>query len=542
MLSVNNLIMQYGGRLLFHDVNLNLLKTRRYGIVGANGTGKSTFLKILSSDESPTDGEINIPRNTVIGILKQNQFLYENVRIIDIVLQGKPKLWEALREKEDILSREEIDTESGYRLSDIEEIILLFDGYTAEYIAQDLLIGLGIKEEYHYQPLSVLSGGYKLRVLLAQTLFSDPDIMLLDEPTNHLDIVTISWLEQYLINNFKGVLAVISHDRSFLNNLSTHILDIDYGEVREYTGNYNKFLEQKEEVAKHRALERKNLEKKIAQLQSFVDRFGAKASKARQASSKEKMIQKIELPDIEKSSRASPGFNFNQKSSSGKLVLHANGLNKSFGEKVVLKNINFKISRGEKVLFIGPNGIGKSTLLKIFTNHLHSDQGSFEWGLSTKLSYFAQDHHELLSKSRNLYNWLSDHCPDNSTSKVRSILGQMLFKKDDVEKDILSLSGGEAARLLFAKIILEESNVLILDEPTNHLDVEAIEALVDALDKFDGTLLFVSHDRYFASKFATRVIALTEKGVKDFAGNYNDYLNYYGDDYLNSAWLKQNSK
>ncbi|MCC2645984.1 MAG: ATP-binding cassette protein [Rickettsiaceae bacterium] len=540
MLSINNLIMQYGGRILFHEVNLNILKARRYGVVGANGTGKSTFLRILSGEETPSDGEINLPKNTQIGFLKQNQFLYENVNIIDIVLQGKQKLWQAMKEKDAILAQEEIDMDAAYKLSELEEIILLYDGYTAEYIAQEILVGLGIKEEYHFQPLSVLSGGYKLRVLLAQTLFSEPDIMLLDEPTNHLDIVTIAWLEQYLINNFKGALVVISHDRSFLNNLCTHILDIDYGEIREYTGNYDKFEEQKAVVAEHRLLERKNLEKKIAQLQLFVDRFGAKATKAAQARSKEKMIARIELPDIEKSSRCSPGFNFNQKTSSGKVILQVEGINKSFEEKIVLKKINFKIIRGEKALFIGPNGIGKSTLLKVLLDKLKADSGSHEWGLSTKISYFAQDHHELLNKSCNVFDWLCEQCPDHTTSKVRSVLGAMLFRKDDVEKDVLSLSGGEAARLLFAKIMLEESNVLVLDEPTNHLDVEAIEALSTALQNYNGTLLLVSHDRYFATKLADRVIALTEKGMKDFAGTYSEYLSYYGDDYLNSSWLKQN--
>lgn len=534
--------MLYGSRLLFDDVNFNLLSENRYGIVGANGTGKSTFLKLLANNEVPSLGDIITSKQAKIGWLKQDQFKYENDSIIDVVVQGKAALWSALQEKEDLLNLGEFDEKIGYRLGHLEETIAQNQGYTADITAKNLLIGLGISENDHDKPLSALSGGFKLRVLLAQTLFEDPDILLLDEPTNHLDITTIAWLENYLKESFRGILIFVSHDQEFMNNLATHILDIDYGEIREYVGNYNHYVKEKLLVAEQKLKEQKYLENKIAHMQLFVDRFGASASRSKQAQSRAKMIEKIELPDIKQSSRIQPSFQFLQKRPSGKQVLTVTGISKSFTERTVLKNVRFSINRGEKVAIIGHNGIGKSTLLKILLGYHLPDEGSFEWGHECHISYFAQDYHELLNKSITVYDWLVEQCTSETTDNIRKTLAKALFTKDDVHKNTLTLSGGEAARLLFSNIMLKKNNILVLDEPTNHLDIDARESLAKALQEFPGTVLFVSHDRHFVADIATRVIALTEQKVTDFQGSYNDYLKSFGNDYLNRDWLLAQSK
>ena len=539
MITINNLAMQYGARLLFTDVNLNLNSNNRYGLVGSNGAGKSTFLKLIMKEEEPSNGEVVAVRNARIGCLKQDQFVYENTPIIDAVIAGNKALWQAMQEKNKLLELEELDDESGYRLGDIEQIIIDNDGYIADIFAAELLVGLGIKEEFHYQPLSVLSGGYKLRVLLAQSLFNNPDVLLLDEPTNHLDIISIYWLENYLKEKFKGALLFISHDVMFLNNVSTHILDIDYGEISQYTGNYDKFISQKQQIIEHKMHEVNYLEKKLAKMQEFVNKFRA-GTRSKQASSREKQMDRIELPDIQKSSRVSPHFNFKQKRASGKHVLKVGAIAKSYGEQLILNKVNFSIDRGEKVVVIGANGIGKSTLLKILLGKIKADMGDYEWGYESQISYFAQDHHELLNESVSVVNWLSRQAENELTGTIRSILGQVLFRQDEVNKNILHLSGGEGARLLLAKIILEEGNVLVLDEPTNHLDIESKETLKQALVDYEGTLILVTHDRDFATDIATRVIALTVKGVVDFKGTYQEYLARHSNDYLNSNWVVAN--
>ena len=540
MIIVTNVAMSYGARLLFTDVNVHIKSGNRYGLVGANGTGKSTFFKVLIKDEEASIGEINIAKNARIGCLKQDQFLYEDTSIINAVIAGRDELWKALLEKEVLLAKDQCDEETGYRLGELEQIIADNDGYISEIFAAELLIGLGIQEQYHYQPLSILSGGYKLRVLLAQSLFNNPDILLLDEPTNHLDIVSIYWLENYLKQKFKGALVFISHDLAFLNNVSTHILDIDYGNIKLYTGNYEVFLREKQLIAERKLSEFNNIEKKIAQIQVFIDRFGASASRAKQAASREKQIGKMELPDIQKSSRISPYFNFKQKRTSGKLVLKVEGISKSYEDKKVLNNVNFSVTRGEKIVIIGPNGIGKSTLLKILLNKTLADSGSYEWVYEAQISYFAQDHHELLNESMSIIDWLSKQASTESDNSLRSVLGQLLFRKDEVNKNILNLSGGEGARLLLAKIILEEGNVLVLDEPTNHLDIESKDTLKKALVKYEGTLILVTHDRDFATSIATRIIAISHKSITDFKGKYHEYIKKYGDDYLDSNWVLAN--
>jgi ATPase subunit of ABC transporter with duplicated ATPase domains len=531
MITIKELAMNYGPRLLFDQVNLLLNKGKRYAIVGANGTGKSTLLRIMMEKEAASAGEVNIPRGTKIGWVKQDHYQYENDRILDVVIQGKKELWSAFQQKDQLLEGTWSDA-TAYRLAEVEEVIGHNDGYVAEGQAHTLLNGLGVNQADHLKPLSTLSGGYKMRVLLAQALFENPDVLLLDEPTNHLDIFSIDWLEEHLINKYKGVLVFISHDIRFLNSVSHYILDIDYGEILEYPGNYNEFILKKDEVVQQKLHAKKHTEDKIAEMQKFVDKFKAKASKAKQAASRAKMIDKMVLPDIKKSSRVSPKLEFKCRRASGKSVLKVENLSKSYADKLCLNKVKLSIKRGEKVAIIGPNGIGKSTLLKIALGLVEPDQGEIEWGYETHTAYFAQDHQEQLRTSISVYDWLCEQAEGISTSSVRSVLGQVLFTKDEVEKSVANISGGEAARLLLAKIMLFQPNVLILDEPTNHLDIEGIEALSQALQKYTGTIILVSHDRHFVSKITNRVLAITEKKVHDYVGTYEEYLKYYKKDYL----------
>ncbi|KTD07074.1 ABC-F family ATP-binding cassette domain-containing protein [Legionella jamestowniensis] len=535
MLEIRKLSMGFGKKSLFQDVDLILLPTNRYGIVGANGTGKSTFLKILAGEESSINGTVEKAKSLNIGILKQDHFRYEEDRLIDVVIQGNSILWAALTEKDKLYTSENFTEEDGYRLSELEEIIMQQEGYEAESTAKNLLLGLGIAEKYHYGPLMALSGGYKLRVLLAQVLFQKPDIMLLDEPTNHLDIVSIAWLEQFLKTFFTGLLIFISHDRGFLNNVSTHILDIDYDTILNYPGNYDKFVKAKEERLFLKQCELKNQEKKIEAMQTFVDRFGAKASKASQAASRQKMIDKIQLVEIKDSNIFKPFFNFQQKKPTGKSVINVSDIHKHFNEKILLRGATFALNRGDKCAIIGPNGIGKSTLLKILLDELKPDQGQFEWSEAVNVGYFSQDYRTQLDPGQTVLQWLEDHVVASSQD-IRKVLGQVLFRGSDVDKKIAMLSGGESARLVMAKLILEKHNCLILDEPTNHLDLESIDALIESLQAFPGTVLFVSHNRHFIDSISTRVLVLTEQyGAQNYLGNYKDYLEQFGKDYLTKA-------
>jgi len=516
--------MSYGSKLLFYDVSLNLNDNTRYALVGANGAGKSTFLRLLTGEEEAISGTASISKHDTVGILKQDQYRYEETRIIDVVIQGKPKLWAALCEKETLLAGGEWNDEVIHRFSELEETIAHWDGYSANALAEKLLIGLGIQSEYHYQPLSALSGGFKLRVLLAQALFQQPDILLLDEPTNHLDILSISWLEKYLKTEFRGILIFISHDVEFINRLADAILDVDYGEIREYSGHYQKFLAEKKLIEEQKKQMRENLEDKISQMQRFVDRFKASATRGRQAQSKAKMIEKIELPDIKQSSRTAPHFQFTPHRPSGKIVLTAKGIAKSFKDNILFQRINFEIKRGEKVAIIGENGVGKSTLIKMLIDKIPADTGSHEWGYETKISYFSQDHHDTLDKSHRAFAWLCDQASQHNEQRIRQALGQVLISKDDAQKNILALSGGEAARLLLAKMMLDPANVLVLDEPTNHLDLESTDALAEALRTYSGTVIFVSHNRHFINQIANRILYISKnKGLIDFKGPYREF-------------------
>lgn len=538
MLNIQNLSVQYGRQELFHQATFQCRPGQRFGITGKNGAGKSSLLRIIAGNEKPSGGEVHLPNDAQLGMLSQDHFQYETWTVVDVVVSGNHQLWQAFKTKDALLAKADFTEEDGLLLGTMEEQIAHHRGYEAQSIAQTLLSGLGIVQEKHLGPMSALSGGFKLRVLLAQVLFQNPDLLLLDEPTNHLDITSIHWLEEYLKTEFEGIVLFVSHDKHFLNSVSTHILDIDYQTVTSYTGNYDRSLELKQQAEEQRTSARKHQEAKVEQLQTFVEKFSAKASKAKQAKSKQKQIERIELTEIKTTNRGAPYFSFKQARPSGKRAMMAENISKSYGSAQVLNKVSFELLRGEKVAIIGANGIGKSTLLKIAMNELVPDAGRVEWGHEAQVGYCAQDHHEQLHGNQTLFQYIEGEAPADMRDKVRSVLGQMLFSGDDAHKLISQLSGGEAARLLLGSLIIKQPNILVLDEPTNHLDLEAIEALAKALKAYPGTCLFVSHDRDFVRLLATRIIVLTPHGLEDITASYDEYLNAAGQDYLSRA--KQN--
>ncbi len=537
MIAVSDLSKSYGPQTLFEGVSVQFNPGNRYGLVGANGSGKSTFLRILGGEEQPSSGTIAIPKRLKLGVLKQDHFRYESMPILEVAMMGNHDVWEAMVEKERMLAHGDADADSEFdaeRYSELEELILHHDGYTLEARAGEVLEGLGIPTEVHRQPLSSLSGGFKLRVLLGQVLASEPDCLLLDEPTNHLDILSIRWLEKFL-ESYKGTALVISHDHRFLDNICTHIVDVDYATITLYPGNYNAFAAAKVADRERKEAEIDKQEKQIADHQAFVDRFRAKATKARQAQSKIKMIERIVIERLPRSSRRYPIFKFQQVRPSGRQVLELAGISKAYGDKKVLENVSLTVQRGDRLAIIGPNGIGKSTLLKIAVGDVEAGAGKLEWGYETHPGYFSQDHTEIKAGGKqNVEAWLWEAVPGEPIGFVRGNLGQVLFSGDEVKKAVGSLSGGEAARLVFCRLSVTKPNVLILDEPTNHLDLEAIEALVEGLKTYDGTLIFVSHDRWFVSQLANRVLEISPRGLQDFAGTYDEYLERLGDDHLDA--------
>jgi ATPase subunit of ABC transporter with duplicated ATPase domains len=545
MISVSNLSKQFGDRTLFANASFQLNPGQRYGLIGANGSGKTTLLNVMSGHLDSTTGHVAIPKSLRLGVLRQDQFLYEHQLVMEVALMGNPELWNAMVEKEEILARAETDFDSD-RFGELEEIVQHHDGYTAEARAAEILEGLGLPAEVHRRPLSTLSGGFRLRVLLAQVLASAPDVLLLDEPTNHLDILSIRWLEKFL-RDFSGPVVIISHDHRFLDNVVTDILDVDYQTVTLYKGNYSFFLNAKVEERERREKDIAGREREIAHHQKFVDRFKAKASKARQAQSKVKIIERMvdQMEELPGSSRRYPRFRFQPQRPSGKEVLRIKGVRKAFAENEVLHGVDLEVRRGDRLAIMGPNGIGKSTLLKIVMGDLEADAGQVEWGYETHPGYFAQDHKETFEDpSRTAEQWLWDFCPGKDRGFVRGQMGMMLFSGDDGAKKLESLSGGEAARLVFSRLAMERPNVLVLDEPTNHLDLESIEALVQGLEEFDGTLILVSHDRWFVSQLATRVVEIKRDEVRDYLGTYEEYVHACGDDHLDadSVVLKARSE
>lgn len=539
MLQIQGLSKHFGPQTLFEDVTFQLNRGCRYGLVGANGAGKSTFLKILIGDEAPSDGSVVIPKTATVGVLRQDRFLDGEVSTIEHAMRGDEPAYAALAELEVLAASDDPDPA---RVSELEERVSALDGYTLRSRASSVLLGLGLRSEWLVNPLRTLSGGYRLRVLLAQLLVGKPDVLLLDEPTNHLDILSISWLEGFL-KQYEGCAVIISHDHLFLNSVVTHVLDADYETITPYVGNYDQFVAQKELIRTQKETEQARAEKLIAEKRAFVERFKAKATKARQAQSRAKQIEKIEVVEVPRTTRRAPNLKFETIRPSGRDVLKVEHLFKAYGANRVLNGVSLEVKRGDRLAVIGANGLGKSTLLKILVGQLTADSGKVDWGHETKIGYFAQDHAEVLNDSRlTPLNFVWNACPDEGTSYVRGMLGRALFSGDEVEKAVTSLSGGEAARLIFCRLMVQKSNVLVLDEPTNHLDLESIEALVQALQKHDGTVIFVSHDRWFVSQLATRIFEIRADGFTDYAGSYQEFLAQGQHDHLDQQSVVAKAK
>jgi len=533
MIQLRKLGKRFGPKVLFSGVSLQLNPGQRYGLVGANGSGKTTFLKILTGDEGADEGEVAFGQKLRLGFLRQDQFSEDSAKIVEVAMRGDPEVYDALHE----LSHAEARELGAERVAESAELVAARDGYTLEARAREILVGVGLAAEVLDRPLGTLSGGYKLRVLLAQVLTGRPDVLLLDEPTNHLDIISIRFLERFLAD-YAGTAVIISHDRRFLDAVSTRILDVDYETVVDYPGNYSAFVRAKAERAEQKQVEIERAEKLIAEKRAFVERFRAKATKARQAQSRAKQIEKIEVEEVKRTSRQAPHFRFEIEQKTGLDVLRVREVDKAYGQKPVLRNVSLSVRRGERVAVIGPNGIGKSTLLKIVTERLSADRGETSLGANVRIGYFAQDHKELLDDPQlTPLDFVWNAVPGETSASVRGQLGRLLLSGDEVEKKVTALSGGEAARLVFARLAATRPNFLILDEPTNHLDLESIDALAAALERYEGTVVFVSHDRWFVSRVATRIIELLPSGYRDFPGTFAEYLERDGADHLDAATL-----
>jgi ATPase subunit of ABC transporter with duplicated ATPase domains len=525
MLSTANITMQFGAKPLFENVSVKFGDGNRYGLIGANGCGKSTFMKILGGDLEQSSGEVMLDKTERLGKLRQDQFAYEDVRVLDVVMMGHDAMWEAMAERDAIYANPDASEEDYMRAADLEATFAEYDGYTAEARAGELLLGLGIAIELHQGNMSAVAPGFKLRVLLAQALFSNPDILLLDEPTNNLDINTIRWLED-ILNARNSTMVIISHDRHFLNSVCTHMADLDYGKITVYPGNYNDYMLASTQAREQQSSDNAKAKEKVAELKAFVARFSANASKAKQATSRARQIDKIKIEDIKPSSRQYPfiRFEYDERDKLHRVAVELEKMAKGY-DRMLFSNVNFRIDAGEKVAIIGPNGIGKTTLLRCLAGDLKPDTGTIKWAEKAKLGYYAQDHAADFAEDKEMMEWMIDwRGPHDDDQVVRGTLGRLLFSGDDVKKRVKVLSGGEKGRMLFGKLMLAKSNVLLMDEPTNHMDMEAIESLNTALDLFKGTLIFVSHDREFVSSLATRIIEISSKGVNDYHGTYEEFL------------------
>ncbi|MGC4067766.1 MAG: ATP-binding cassette domain-containing protein [Polyangiaceae bacterium] len=519
-ITVNDVTKVYGTKKLFVEVNVGFGEGKRYGITGPNGAGKSTFLKILSGEIEPDTGAVYRPERT--SVLKQDQYGFESWRVLDVAIMGNARLWAAMEEKASLLAKSEVTEADGHLLGELECVIAEENGYSAESDAAELLTGLGVPESDHEKCMSELPGGRKLRVLLAQALFGNPDALLLDEPTNNLDIESIRWLERFL-QNYRGVLLTVSHDRRFLNEICTHIADIDYETIITYPGNYDDMVRAKGQVRTKVEQQNAERQKKIEQLQDFVARFGA-GTRATQVQSRKKQIERLTLTDLKRSNIERPFIQFLVKKPSSKQTLVIEGLTKRWPDVTVCEGFRATVTKGEKVAIIGRTGVGKTTLCKMLMDEIKQDAGTIEWGTQTSIGYLAQDHRDGIPGGTTVTQWLHSHDTSAGIQDVRGLLGRMLFKGDEGNKPTEALSGGEAVRLIFSKLMLTKDNVLILDEPTNHLDLESIVALGDALEKYEGTAFVVTHDRDLVSSFATRIFAFTEDGLVDWQGSYDDYV------------------
>ncbi|MBY0357586.1 MAG: ATP-binding cassette domain-containing protein [Candidatus Obscuribacterales bacterium] len=521
MITVSNVTKSYGTSILFENVNVTFNNESRYGLTGPNGAGKSTFMRILTGEDQPTNAGI-IARPKKVGVLKQDQYAYNDNRIIDAVIMGNSTLWTALQERDAICAKENLSDKEINRLTELEMTIADENGYMAEFEAAEILRGIGIPEEQHENLVSSLATDYKFRVLLAQALFGEPEALLLDEPTNHLDLETIRFLEEFLVS-YQGTLVVISHDRHFLNAVCTHIADIDYDTIIVYTGNYDDMVAQKVQARQQIESGNRDKQKKIAQLQEFVARFGA-GQRASQVQSRKKEIERLALNDLKKSNIQRPFLRFEQEKPAGKETLEVRGLSKAFDEKKLFSDFNLEVMRGERIGIIGPNGAGKTTLLRCLIEDLASDSGTIKWGFGASWNYYPQDHSHEITAGMTALDWLMQYMKDEGEQHIRGLLGRMLFSGDDALKPTEGLSGGERARLLLARMMLQKNPILILDEPTNHLDLESVSALSQGLTSFPGNVFVVSHDRDLISAVATRIIAFTDKGPVDFRGPYEEYL------------------
>ncbi|KHT63062.1 ABC transporter ATP-binding protein [Photobacterium gaetbulicola] len=524
MISTANITMQFGDKPLFENISVKFGEGNRYGLIGANGCGKSTFMKILGGELEPSAGTVSKDPNERMAKLGQDQFAFEEYSVVDTVIMGHKDLWKVKEERDRIYAMPEMSEEDGMRVADLEVEFAEMDGYSAEARAGELLLGLGIPEELHFGLMSAVAPGLKVRVLLAQVLFADPDIMLLDEPTNNLDIHTIAWLERILLER-NCTMIIISHDRHFLNSVCTHMADLDYGELRMFHGNYDEYM-----VAATQARERllaDNAKKKaqIAELNTFVSRFSANASKAKQATSRQKQIDKIQLEEVKASSRQNPFIRFEQDKELFRNALEVEGLKQGYGDNILINGVKLLVEVGERIAIIGENGIGKSTFLNTLAGAMEPMDGMIKWSENCNIGYYAQDHSADFESDMNLLDWMGQWKNEGDDEQVvRGILGRMLFSQNDIKKSVNVLSGGEQGRMLFGKLIMQKPNILLMDEPTNHMDMESIESLNLALENYKGTLLFVSHDRQFVSSIATRIIEITKEGVEDFHGTYDEYL------------------
>jgi ATPase subunit of ABC transporter with duplicated ATPase domains len=520
--------MQFGAKPLFENISVKFGNGNRYGLIGANGCGKSTLMKILGGDLAPTAGNVSIDPGERLGKLRQDQFAYEAYSVLDTVIMGHSELWQIKQERDRLYALPEMSEDDGMRVAELEVEFAELDGYTADARAGELLLGLGIPLEQHSGPMSAVAPGWKLRVLLAQALFADPDILLLDEPTNNLDINTIRWLEDVL-NSRTSTMVIISHDRHFLNSVCTHMADLDYGELRVYPGNYDDYMTASTQARERLYADNAKKKAQIAELQAFVSRFSANASKAKQATSRARQIEKIKLDEVKPSSRANPFIRFEQDKKLYRLALETKGLRKGYGDMPLFDRLDLRIEAGQRVAVIGPNGIGKSTLLRTLVGDLPPDAGSVNWAENADIAYFAQDHAADFATEMSLFDWMSQWRQKRDDDQmIRGTLGRLLFSQDEIGKSVKVISGGEQGRMLFGKLMLQRGNVMVLDEPTNHLDMESIESLNLALENYPGTLIFVSHDREFVSSLATRIVELTPTGIVDFNGNYEDYLRSQG--------------
>lgn len=514
----------FGARVLFQDINLKLDTGKRYGLIGANGAGKSTFLKMLTGEEDITEGEVQFAGGKKVGTLSQNQFAFEEFTLFDTVLMGNKRLYDAIKEKE-ALYMEEYTDEIGERLGELE-IVCVEEDPTYEYDVKvtKILESLGFPSTQHQDLMSTVTGGDKIKVLLAQVLYPKPDILFLDEPTNNLDIETIAWLENQL-KHHDGTMVVISHDRHFLNAVCTNILDVDFKQIREFTGNYDDWYIASTVIAKQHDADRNKKLKEKAELEDFVRRFSANASKAKQATSRQKQLEKLDIDAIKVSSRRDPSIVFKQEKPISKEILEIKNISKSYDGEVVLKDVSFMMERGDKIALIGSNGAGKTTLCEILMENIKPDAGEVKWGATAQVSYFPQNTTELIKGDITLYNWLRDFDRDADIGEIRNCLGRMLFNGDEQEKSVVNCSGGEKHRMMLSKIMLEKRNFLVLDEPTNHLDLEAIIAMGESLRNYEGHCIVVSHDRELLDAYANRIIEIQEDGsIVDFSGSYEEYL------------------